>query len=471
MRASGVLMHITSLPSNYGVGCLCDVDKFIKFLVRSKQQYWQILPVNPTDYYNNPYQSTSAFAGNTLLIDVEQLCNMGLLDFATINQYRNCKGIDYQYATEVKDILLTIAYNNFVKNNPSIEYLDFVEDNAYWLNDYALYSALKEHFNNSSWLLWSDKDIVNRVPISIAQYNDKLYDRVEYHKFCQYIFFVQWKVFRKQLQDNNIKLIGDTPMYVCYDSADVWVNRELFCLNNNQPSQVSAIPRDFEGNSYVMGQPVYNWKAMKKDNYSWWNRRIAHYSNMYDMLRIDNAQCFDRYYTVRYGATLAKLCMWHSGKAGALLGKIVSNYPQLPIISGENSRPTDNYIRIRDSYGIIKQKTLQWSLLGDSYNAMPQQYDEMCVAYLSAQEGCNWWWDKVLDKYRKQYALTQQDINWQLMGLLMSSNAGTTMVSMQDIAGDNSLPSTVSWQYMATNGDFSNENANRLAQLTESYQR
>ena len=260
MRSSGILLHITSLPSHYGVGTLAETDKFIRFLKKSKQSYWQILPVTPTDFVNSPYASPSAFAGNTLLIDVEKLRDEGLVSAETVSDCKKARGNDYGYAIYNKDRILREAFKNFVRNNPPQDYVEFCEQNSFWLNDYALFCAVKKHFGGKSWLEWDDEDIRMRTDGAMKHYSDMLSDEVDFNIFCQYLFFSQWKQFRKKLHRNGIKLIGDIPIYVAYDSADVWAHSQLFELTSDRrPSWVAGVPPDyFSADGQLWGNPLYN---------------------------------------------------------------------------------------------------------------------------------------------------------------------------------------------------------------------
>lgn len=315
MKSSGVLLHITSLPSNYGVGTLGEADKFIKFLKTSKQRYWQILPATPTDFVNSPYASPSAFAGNTLLIDVTELAEEGLLSEDTLNGCRNARGNDYGYAIANKEIMLREAFKNFLKRDPTNDYFDFCTENNFWLNDYALFCALKKHFGGKSWLEWDNEDVRLRKKSVLESYADMLSDEVDYAVFCQYVFDKQWNRFREKLQKNGVKLIGDIPIYVSYDSADVWAHSELFELTGDRrPSWVAGVPPDyFSADGQLWGNPLYDWGAMKRENYNWWTKRVERCSRLFDVLRIDHFRAFDSYYAIRYGEKTARNGHWRKG--------------------------------------------------------------------------------------------------------------------------------------------------------------
>ena len=308
MRSSGILLHITSLPSLSGVGTLADVNRFIEFLRESKQRYWQVLPITPTDFVNSPYASPSAFAGNTLLIDADELAICGLVSENTVMASKSARGNDYGYAIYHKEIILREAFASFVKLDPTADYAEFCEANKYWLDDYAFFCALKKHFGGKSWLEWEDEDIRRRLPSAMARYREMLSDEIDYYVFCQYVFDRKWRKFKNKLVDNGIKLIGDIPIYVAYDSADVWAHSELFDLTNDRrPNLVAGVPPDyFSEDGQLWGNPLYNWDAMKKDGYDWWLRRVRKCSELFDVLRIDHFRAFDSYYAIKYGETTAR---------------------------------------------------------------------------------------------------------------------------------------------------------------------
>ena len=257
MRTSGILLHVTSLPGSSGVGTLAEADRFIRFLRAAKQSYWQILPITPTDFVNSPYASPSAFAGNTLVIDAEELCRDGLISQDTLLDSKRARGNDYGYAIFHKEIILREAYANFLKNDPPRDYEDFCQNNAFWLKDYALFCALKKHFDGKSWLEWGDEDIRMRKAEAMERYASMLSDETDFVCFCQYVFHKQWRTFRQKLRAAQIKLIGDIPIYVAYDSADVWANPQLFDLTpDRRPNLVAGVPPDyFSEDGQLWGNP------------------------------------------------------------------------------------------------------------------------------------------------------------------------------------------------------------------------
>ena len=482
MRSSGILLHITSLPSSMGVGTLAETDKFIKFLKASKQEYWQILPITPTDFVNSPYASPSAFAGNTLLINVDELGKEGLVCEETLAEAKKCKGNDYGYAIWHKDIILREAFGNFIKHDPSKDYFAFCSQNEYWLNDYALFCALKKHFGGKSWLEWDDEDARMRKPSAMLHYSEELCDEINYVIFSQYIFFKQWAKLRKKLKKNNIKLVGDIPIYVAYDSADVWAHPELFQLTEDRrPSWVAGVPPDyFSADGQLWGNPLYDWKAMKASNYDWWVRRVAKCAELFDVLRIDHFRAFDSYYCIKYGETTARRGHWDKGIGYEFLKFIQDSNPTLTIIAEDLGDIPSSVLQLRDKCGLAGMKVVQFAFDGNPGNMfLPQNFEEHCVAYLGTHDNdttLGWW--QASDESTKQHAIRlsgvadADDISLQLIKVLAESKSELVIYSMQDIAQNDTtqrmnIPGTLGcWKYMASRGDFSQENAKWLAELT-----
>lgn len=482
MRASGILLHITSLPSRYGVGTLEQTDKFIRFLKKSQQCYWQILPVTPTDFVNSPYASPSAFAGNTLLIDVSALKRQGLLSAQTISDCRKARGNDYFYATSNKERMLREAYTNFQQNPIPSDYAKFISANDFWLKDYALFCALKKYFGGKSWLEWNDEHIRMREPSAMTKYAGMLSDEINFNIFCQYVFFAQWSTFRKNLLRAGIKLIGDIPMYVAYDSADVWSHPELFRLTaDRRPELVAGVPPDyFSEDGQLWGNPIYDWNAMKAETYRWWTARVKKCAELFDVLRIDHFRAFDTYYEIAYGQTTARVGEWQQGIGYEFLQHIQNSVPELTIIAEDLGDIPQSVLDLRDKCGFAGMKVVQFGFDGDPKNSfLPQNFEEHCVAYLGTHDNDTTlgWWNSLDDKSReivKELGGLKSDehIVWQLIENLAESCAELTIYSMQDLAENDALarmntPGKLGcWKYMAKTSDFSDAIADRLARLT-----
>lgn len=477
------MLHITSLPSSEGVGTLGNVDRFIEFLVASGQKYWQILPVTPTDFVNSPYASPSAFAGNTLLIDLDDLAKSGLISDETLSDGKTCKGNDYAFAAEHKETALREAYHNFIKYNPPLDYADFCDSNAYWLDDYALFCALKKHFGGKSWSEWDDETVRMRQSAALERYADMLSDEVDYYVFCQYVFATQWAKFRDKLANNGIKLLGDIPIYVSYDSADVWAHPELFQLTDDRrPSWVAGVPPDyFSADGQLWGNPLYDWKAMKADNYAWWHKRVAKCAELFDVLRIDHFRAFDSYYAIRHGEQTARRGHWEKGVGYEFLKELAQKASPLTIVAEDLGDIPPSVLKLREKCGFPGMKVVQFAFDGNPDNAfLPANHEQHCVAYLGTHDNdttLGWWQSLSADEQQRVLATlklpTDEHIAHQLIVLLANSRAELVIYSMQDIAEDDTTarmnkPGTLGcWKYMAKRGDFCAANAKWLKSVTE----
>ncbi len=477
------MLHITSLPSSEGVGTLGNVDRFIEFLVASGQKYWQILPVTPTDFVNSPYASPSAFAGNTLLIDLDDLAKSGLISDETLSDGKTCKGNDYAFAAEHKETALREAYHNFIKYNPPLDYADFCDSNAYWLDDYALFCALKKHFGGKSWSEWDDETVRMRQSAALERYADMLSDEVDYYVFCQYVFATQWAKFRDKLANNGIKLLGDIPIYVSYDSADVWAHPELFQLTDDRrPSWVAGVPPDyFSADGQLWGNPLYDWKAMKADNYDWWHKRVAKCAELFDVLRIDHFRAFDSYYAIRHGEQTARRGHWEKGVGYEFLKELAQKASPLTIVAEDLGDIPPSVLKLREKCGFPGMKVVQFAFDGNPDNAfLPTNHEQHCVAYLGTHDNdttLGWWQSLSADEQQRVLATlklpTDEHIAHQLIVLLANSRAELVIYSMQDIAEDDTTarmnkPGTLGcWKYMAKRGDFCAANAKWLKSVTE----
>ena len=480
MRKSGILLHITSLPSRYGVGTLEESGKFIRFLKSAKQSYWQILPVTPTDAHNSPYAAPSAFAGNVLFIDAADLCKRGYVSFEQVKACRGARGIDYDYARRNKEKLLRQAFCVFLKNEPPADYRDFCEQNSYWLKDYALFCAATEHFG-ASRSDWPDEGLRLHKAESVAKYSELLADEAEYYVFCQYLFFSQWKRFRHTLSEEGIKLFGDIPMYVSYDSADVWAHPELFDLDEKgNPKNVAGVPPDyFSPDGQLWGNPLYDWERMKKSGYDWWMRRIEHCSRLFDVLRIDHFRAFDSYYAVPFGQKTAKFGRWKKGVGAELLEKAIKTFPELTIVAEDLGYIPQSVTELRKKLGIPGMKILQFAFDGGTDNPfLPQNYEKNCVAYLGTHDNDTTvgWWNSADESIRanaQKWCGVKDNPVRELMTALAESDADTVVFTMQDVAekgGEyrmNRPGQAGGWSYMADSADLSAGNAKRLAALTE----
>ena len=333
-RACGILMHITSLPSRFGVGTLGkEAFAFVDFLSAAGQSYWQMLPVNPTGYADSPYQSSSTYAGNPYLIDLEALIAEGLLteDECDRDWGDDATLVDYGKLWENRFVVLRKAFARFDR----AQMADFAEKNAWWLDTYALFCAVKTHFNGMPWYQWPDEEIVNRTPEGIAKYTELLRDEIDFQRFMQYKFEQQWEALHAYANAHKIKLIGDLPIYVPHDSADVWDAPDLFWMDKrNMPTMIAGVPPDyFSELGQLWGNPIYRWDVMEADGFAWWRRRVQAAGTRYDVLRIDHFRGLESYWGIPFGAADARPGKWYPGPGMKLVRAIKEACPDLPIIA------------------------------------------------------------------------------------------------------------------------------------------
>ena len=334
-RGAGILLPISSLPSPYGIGTLGkEAFKFIDMLVSAGQRYWQVLPVGPTSFGDSPYQSFSAFAGNPYFIDLDTLVEEGLLKKEEITkQFWGERADEVDYAA-IYQVRFEVLRQAFLRSDfeDSREYKEFAEENRYWLDDYSLYMALKNHFDNHEWLLW-DEDIRFRKEAAVKKYEKELAEDIRFWNFCQFKFNEQWEKVRKYAHKNHIKIVGDIPLYVSLDSADVWVHSRLFELDERKlPIHIAGVPPDlFSEDGQRWGNPLYDWKAMEKEDFQWWAQRMRTNAKLYDVIRIDHFIGIVRYYSIPAECKDAKTGEWLEGP-GAKLTDVIKE-----VVAKENA--------------------------------------------------------------------------------------------------------------------------------------
>ena len=348
MRKAGILLGISSLPSKYGIGCFSkEAYEFVEFLRSAKQSYWQILPLGPTSYGDSPYQSFSSFAGNPYFISLEDLVDEGVLDKKLCDNTdfgMDETQIDYAKLYQARYGLLYIAYKNTNLQNDT-DFAEFEKNNAFWLDDYARFMTLKNANGEKAWNEWTKNTVTDT-------------DEINFWKFVQYKFFKQWYKLKKYANENGISIIGDIPIYVSYDSVDVWKNPELFDLDNNQtPVNVAGCPPDgFSATGQLWGNPLYRWEEHKKDGYSWWIKRIGYALEMYDVLRIDHFRGFCEFYAIPYGERTAENGKWTEAPGSELFSYIKKELGERDIIAEDLGFITDSVRKLLNECGFAGMK-------------------------------------------------------------------------------------------------------------------
>jgi len=493
-RTSGVLLHPTSLPSRFGIGDLgLEAYKFIDFLVAADQQLWQVLPVGPTGYGNSPYMSYSAMAGNPLLISPDQLKEEQLLTDEDLDHFPDLPGhpVDFDRVIAHKMPLYAKAFQNFQAHNSPIaqkEFAGFCETKARWLNDYALFMALKEHFQGVSWSSW-DADIATRTPEAIAHYENLLSDRISFHKYLQFAFFQQWSELKQYANLRGIEIIGDIPIYVAHDSADVWAHPGLFSLDEKtrEPSLMAGVPPDyFSATGQLWGNPVYNWEALQKQNFAWWVQRFESLLDYVDIIRIDHFRGFQAYWAVPMGEENAIDGEWLEAPGAELFTVIAEKLGKLPILAEDLGVITDEVIALRDQFEFPGMKVLHFAFNSGHDNVfLPFNYEQNCVVYTGTHDNdttIGWFYslseEQRGDVWRYAGFISPWGIHWDLIRLAMGSVANQVIIPLQDILGLDgyarmNYPSVPegNWAWRYWDGALTTELSDRLKTMTQTFGR
>ena len=486
MRSSGVLMHISSLPSPYGIGTMGkEARKFADFLKKAGQKYWQILPVCPTSYGDSPYQSFSSFAGNPYFIDLETLCEEKLLTKKECESYpwgTNPRYVDYGVMYESRYPLLKKAYARFRKHTPS-DFSDFCEKEAEWLDDYALFMALKDAHGGDSWFLW-EPELKTRKKRALDKARAEYAEDICFYQMLQYLFYRQWRRLKAYVNDLGIEIIGDVPIYVAGDSADVWANPKQFYLDKElNPIDVAGCPPDvFSVDGQLWGNPLFRWDVMKRDGYSWWIKRIGAVCQLYDVVRIDHFRGFDSYYAIPGKDETARNGEWRKGPGIELFHAIEEAIGRPNIIVEDLGFLTPSVVELVKQTGYPGMKILQFAFGDTPDNAyLPHNYDKNCVVYTGTHDNetvLSWYQgtDGKTRKYAKAYMnlSKKEGIHWGVMRTAWNSVANLAIMPMQDILGLGdegrmNTPSTLggNWEWRALAEDFTGKLAHKIHRYTK----
>jgi 4-alpha-glucanotransferase len=503
-RKCGVLLPISSLSSPYGIGCFSEeAYRFVDFLEKAGQSYWQILPLGQTGYGDSPYQSVSTFAGNPYFIDLCQLIEKGYLskeevdarDFGSDSMY-----VDYEKQYQNRYELLRIAYQRSPYSDLGEKKLseaelkerqnfqDFIIQNRFWLEDYALYCAIKEANEKKSYAEWQDK-LRLRNTRALHQIGEKLAEEIRFYQFLQYLFEEQYMKLKKYANEKGIEIIGDMPIYVAEDSADVWSHPELFDLDKDlKPHAVAGCPPDgFSPTGQLWGNPLYDWDYHKKTGYKWWISRIEHAFHLYDVVRIDHFRGFDAYYTIPYGNETAEKGSWMDGPGYALFETVEKALGKRKIIAEDLGFLTDSVYELVEKTGYPGMKVLQFAFdESESSEYLPYQYPRNCVVYTGTHdnETLYGWYSHTNGHEREfvnNYAMIGHEMGacWQMIRCIFGSVADTAIVPLQDYLNlDNhariNQPSTLggqNWKWRMNKGQMSDELARDMQILARTYGR
>ncbi|MFM2312402.1 MAG: hypothetical protein RLZZ04_1678 [Cyanobacteriota bacterium] len=494
-RASGVLLHPTSLPSRFGIGDLGEnAYRFVDFLANSDQQIWQILPIGPTGYGNSPYLSYSALAGNPLLISPEILQQQDLLTQTELQHLPDfpLDQVDFEGVIRTKIPLLRRASDRFkaiADHETQEEFQRFCNRQNDWLSDYALFMSLKEAHQGKAWNQWS-ADIASRQPQAMVEWAAKLADDIFFHKFVQYQFFSQWQKLKQYANDQGVQLFGDIPIYVAHDSVDVWAHRDMFQLDpdTGEAALMAGVPPDyFSETGQLWGNPVYNWQALEKNNFKWWIRRVEAILEYVDIIRIDHFRGFQSYWAVPQGETTAIKGTWLDAPGDQFFQLLEKQLGKLPIVAEDLGVITPEVEALRDKFGFPGMKILQFAFDSDRGNGfLPYNYaDRNCIVYTGTHDN-----DTTVGWFKERSPEAQANvvdylgcvgndgIHWAMIRLALSSVANTAVLPFQDILGlgtdakmNTPAQPTGNWGWRCRGEAFNDELSGRLKHLTYLYGR
>lgn len=490
-RGAGILLPISSLPSRYGIGTLGqEAYLFVDQLKEAGQRYWQVLPVGPTSFGDSPYQSFSAFAGNPYFIDLETLIDEGLLTKQEVEEVswgEDASDIDYALLFENRFPVLKKAYQKS-RFREETEYQSFVKQNSYWLSDYCLYMALKFYFQNKEWQLW-DEDIRYREKKALRKYQKLLTDEIGFWEFCQYKFFQQWKRLKKYAHKMGVRLIGDIPLYVSMDSADVWARPQLFELDERRrPIHIAGVPPDcFSADGQRWGNPLYDWKAMEADEFRWWEKRMSANARLYDVIRIDHFIGVVNYWSIPAECPTAVEGEWKKGPGKKLTKVIQKATKGTDIIAEDLGVVGPNVRKLIKKTGWPGMKILEFAFDGGADSEyLPHNYtDSNCLVYGGTHDNetlVGFYGTKKKKElkyvYRYLNISKRKEIPKAMIRAAYASIAATAIFQMQDILElDNSarmnLPSTVgtNWRWRMLPGQFEEKHIRMLKKFCKWYRR
>ena len=489
-RSSGILLPIFSLPSLYGIGTMGrEAYMFADFLHAAGQSYWQLLPLGPTSQGDSPYQSFSTYAGNPYFIDLELLVRDGLLTEADLDDHvqdSSPRRIDYGKLYETRFPILRKAYQaGYTKEKSQVD--AFVRDNA-WLPDYALFMAVKKHFGMQSWLSWPDEDIRLRRPGAVERYSKLLKDDVQFYTYLQYLFYRQWNQLKDYVHSKEIQIIGDLPIYVALDSADVWAEPQFFQLGEgNIPTEVAGCPPDaFSADGQLWGNPLYDYGRMEADGFGWWIRRVDGARKLFDVIRIDHFRGLESYWAIPYGDTTAKHGHWRKGPGMKLVGVLTSWFHGTQFIAEDLGFLTPEVYQLLADSGLPGMKVLEFAFdIREPGNYLPHTYSRNCVCYVGTHdnETVRQWKESATPEsvtYARRYLNLshEEGFHWGMIRGGMSSVADLFVAQIQDYLGlgaeariNTPGTSTGNWQWRMLPGEASPALARKIYEYTQMYER
>lgn len=483
----GILLHLTSLPSSYGIGTLGQAAyDFVDFLQDAGQSCWQILPIGPTGYGDSPYQSFSTFAGNPYLIDLDFLIQDGLLTQVEVDEITwgaRADQVDFALLYRQRLPILRKAYERF-RVAPAADFGAFCDTESDWLEDYALFMALKGHFGGGAWTEWPS-EFQRREPEALAWARGALAEEIDFHQFLQYQFYRQWHRFRAYARQKGVTLMGDIPIYVPLDSADFWCRPKQFQVDpHGHPTCVAGCPPDgFSAEGQYWGNPIYDWDAMEQDGFAWWMRRIAAAGRLFDVIRIDHFRGIESYWSIPAGSDSAKNGRWVKGPGKALIDAIRSHFPDLAFVAEDLGFLTEDVLELVQESGFPGMKVLEFAFdPGEESAYLPHRYPRNCVCYTGTHDNATlpqWCQesDGAVTDYARDYLhlSRQDDLARNLLRRGLASKADLFIAQMQDylgLGGDARMnePGTLkpkNWRWRVTSEQLTPTLAHTLRTLAE----
>ena len=498
-RSSGILLHPTSLPGPFGIGDLgAPAFEFAEFLASAGQSIWQMLPLGPTGYGDSPYQCFSAFAGDPVLVNLT--AGLSVAELKGTPEFSN-DVVEYEAVNRFKLGMLDRAYAHFLRvaePDQKTRFDEFRHQERHWLSDYALFRALKDKFDGVAWWQW-DQHVALREPKALREAQEELEDEIKREEFRQFLFFYQWSVLKSDCREKNIRVMGDLPIYVAHDSADVWTHPEYFHLDEEgNATKVAGVPPDyFSATGQLWGNPIYRWDRMAADGYSWWVERFRGAFRLFDMLRVDHFRGFEAYWEVPGGEKTAQNGKWVKGPGGALFEAVEAKLGRLPILAENLGVITPQVEAIRERFGFPGMAILQFAFGNDPQGPSfrPHNYPRNLVAYTGTHDNdtvVGWWTSKAgqasirseedirkeREFARRYLNLDGEEINWMFIRTLMASVADTVIFPLQDVLGAGSearmnTPGTATgnWRWRFRKEQLKQEMAQHLREMVEIYER
>jgi len=501
-RGSGILLHITSLPSRFGIGDLGpEAYRFVDFLAETGQSLWQMLPVGPTGYGNSPYQSLSSFAGNTLLLSLERLADENLLDPWDGRDIPEFSGAtaEFEKVTKWNEEQLIVAHRNFLaKQRDTSAYEAFCAANSWWLEDYALFRALKRAHGDKAWTVWS-LDVVRRDSQALDRAGKSLHLEIDREKFLQFQFDRQWRALKTYANEHGVKLVGDVPIFAAHDSADVWAQQELFELDGRgQPTIIAGVPPDyFSTTGQRWGNPLYRWQVHAEQGFQWWTQRLRRALELFDLIRIDHFRGFESYWEIPAEDADARRGRWVAGPGAAPFRAAEAALGPLPVIAEDLGVITPQVEALRDELGFPGMRVLQFAFGDDpkAHDYRPHQFSRHCVVYTGTHDNnttVGWFSSEAgADTTRTDEQIAREmsntldylgtqghEIHWDMIRAAWGSVADIAIAPLQDVLGLGAearmnLPGSTegNWSWRFQRGDLTRKIAARLQRFTEIFDR